>query len=147
MTDSEKLELLLQAVTNIKSDMQEVKADMQGVKADMQGVKADMQGVKSDMQGVKSDMQEVKSDMQEVKSDMQEVKTDIAILKKKVSVIELTLENEISHNIMVIAEGHLDLNRKLDEAIHLTSDIKAKQEIQDLYIKRHDNKLRAKEIS
>lgn len=112
MTDSEKLELLLQAVTNINDDLQEVKVDLQ-----------------------------------EVKADLQEVKVDVADLKKKVSIIELTLENEISHNIMVIAEGHLDLNRKLDEAIHLTSDIKAKQEIQDLYIKRHDNKLRTKEIS
>lgn len=126
MTDSDKLELLLQAVTNLQVDMQEVKGDMQGVKVDMQ---------------------ELKVDLQEVKVDLQKVKTDITDLKKKVSVIELTLENEISHNIMVIAEGHLDLNRKLDEAIHLTSDIKAKQEIQDLYIKRHDNKLRIKEIS
>lgn len=74
MTDSERLELLLQAVTNIQVDLQDVKVE-------------------------------------------------IADLKKKVSVIELTLENEISHNIMVIAEGHLDLNRKLDQAIHLTSDI------------------------
>ncbi len=105
MTESEKIDLLLQAVTGIQADMQEVKADVQVLK------------------------------------------TDVSELKRKVSVIELTLENEISHNIMVIAEGHLDLNRKLDEAIHLTSDIKAKQEIQDLYIRRHDNKLRTKGIS
>jgi len=119
MTESEKIDLLLQAVTGIQADMQEVKADVQGLK----------------------------TDMQEVKSDVQGLKADVSELKRKVSVIELTLENEISHNIMVIAEGHLDLNRKLDEAIHLTSDIKAKQEIQDLYIRRHDNKLRTKGIS
>lgn len=119
MNESEKIDLLLQAVTGIQADMQGVKADVQGLKTDMQEVKADVQGLKA----------------------------DVSELKRKVSVIELTLENEISHNIMVIAEGHLDLNRKLDEAIHLTSDIKAKQEIQDLYIRRHDNKLRTKGIS
>ena len=133
MTDSERLELLLQAVTNIQVDLQDVKVDLQDVKVDLQEVKVDLQ--------------KVKVDLQEVKVDLQEAKVEIADLKKKVSIIELTLENEISHNIMVIAEGHLDLNRKLDEAIHLTSDIKAKQEIQDLYIKRHDNKLRTKGIS
>ena len=133
MTDSERLELLLQAVTNIQVDLQDVKVDLQDVKVDLQDVKVDLQ--------------KVKVDLQEVKVDLQEAKVEIADLKKKVSIIELTLENEISHNIMVIAEGHLDLNRKLDEAIHLTSDIKAKQEIQDLYIKRHDNKLRTKGIS
>ncbi len=126
MTDSERLELLLQAVTNIQVDLQDVKVDLQDVKVDLQDVKVDLQ---------------------DVKVDLQDAKVEIADLKKKVSIIELTLENEISHNIMVIAEGHLDLNRKLDEAIHLTSDIKAKQEIQDLYIKRHDNKLRTKGIS
>ena len=31
--------------------------------------------------------------------------------------VELTLENETNRNIKIIAEGHLDLNRKLDEAL------------------------------
>lgn len=31
--------------------------------------------------------------------------------------VELTMENEITPNIMRVAEGHLDLNRKLNEAI------------------------------
>jgi len=61
--------------------------------------------------------------------------------------IELTLENEISHNIRIIAEGHLDLSRKLNEAIHLASDIKARQEIQDLLIKSHETKLKIRGVS
>jgi division protein CdvB (Snf7/Vps24/ESCRT-III family) len=73
--------------------------------------------------------------------------TRLDSIDNRLKKVELTIENEISHNIMVIAEGHLDLNRKLDEAVHLASDIKAKQEIQDLYIRRHDNKLRMKDIS
>ncbi|MCM1182294.1 MAG: hypothetical protein NC337_02845 [Roseburia sp.] len=31
--------------------------------------------------------------------------------------IRLTLENETNKNIMRVAEGHLDLSRKLDEAL------------------------------
>ena len=33
--------------------------------------------------------------------------------------IELTLENEITPNIMRVAEAHLDLSRKLDEALKI----------------------------
>ncbi|MCI9238303.1 DUF5320 domain-containing protein [Lachnospiraceae bacterium 50-23] len=43
-------------------------------------------------------------------SEMQE-------LKRRVLSVELTLENETNRNIKIIAEGHLDLNRKLDEAL------------------------------
>ena len=37
-------------------------------------------------------------------------------LENDVTGIKLTLENEIRQNIMRVAEGHLDLYRKLDDA-------------------------------
>ena len=36
--------------------------------------------------------------------------------------IRLTLENETNRNIMRIAEGHLDLSRKLDEALKVENE-------------------------
>lgn len=36
--------------------------------------------------------------------------------------IQLTLENETNRNIKLIAEGHLDLNRKLDEALKIDTE-------------------------
>jgi len=35
----------------------------------------------------------------------------------KIRDLQLTLENETNRNIKFIAEGHMDLNRKLDEAL------------------------------
>ncbi len=67
----------------------------------------------------------------------------VSSLEQEVSKINVTLENETNRNIKIIAEGHLDLSRKLNEAIRLSSDIKAKQEIQDIYINMHQNQLRA----
>ena len=54
----------------------------------------------------------------------------------------LIVENEIRVNIQRVAEGHLDLSRKLNECIKLSSDIKDKQEIQDIYVNMHDSKLK-----
>ena len=53
------------------------------------------------------------------------------------------IENEIRVNIQRVAEGHLDLSRKLNECIKLSSDIKDRQEIQDIYINMHHSKLKA----
>lgn len=40
----------------------------------------------------------------------------------KITDIQLTLENETNRNIKLIAEGHLDLSRKLDEALKVENE-------------------------
>ena len=50
-----------------------------------------------------------------LESEMQE-------LKRRTTSIELTLENETNPNIKAIAEGHLDLSRKLDEALKVENE-------------------------
>jgi len=87
------------------------------------------------------------SKLKPMESQLTGLKEDVAVLKKKVNGIDLKLETEINHNIKVIAEGHLDLSRKLNEAVHLASDIKAKQEIQDLLIRSHETELKIRNIS
>ncbi len=76
-------------------------------------------------------------------SEMQELKQRTTNIENSVTDIKLTLEDEIRVNIQRIAEGHLDLSRKLNECIKLSSDIKDKQELQDIYITMHNNKLKA----
>lgn len=102
--------------------LQAIYSDMQNMKNDMQNMKSDMKEMKTDMQNMKTDMQNMKSDMKEMKTDMQGMKTDIRDLKGRVSSIEMTLENETNRNIRIIAEGHADLCRKLDEALKVENE-------------------------
>lgn len=67
-------------------------------------------------------LQAIYSDMQNMKTDIQDMKTDIRDLKGRVSSIEMTLENETNRNIRIIAEGHADLCRKLDEALKVENE-------------------------
>lgn len=60
--------------------------------------------------------------LQAIYLDMKDMKTDIRDLKSRVSSIEMTLENETNRNIRIIAEGHADLSRKLDEALKVESE-------------------------
>ncbi|MCI8939405.1 MAG: hypothetical protein HFH12_05360 [Dorea sp.] len=66
------------------------------------------------------------------------IKDDIDTLDKKVTSIELTLENETNRNIRIIAEGHLDLSRKLDEALKVENE----KEILLLRVNHLENELR-----
>ena len=43
-------------------------------------------------------------------------------IKKEIRSIQLTLENETNRNIKIIAEGHLDLSRKLNEALQVENE-------------------------
>jgi len=89
---------------------------------EMQGLKTDVQGLKTDMQGLKTDMQELKTDVQELKTRVGTLETDMQFVKNEVCGVQLTLENETNKNIRIIAEGHLDLNRKLDAALKVEEE-------------------------
>ena len=47
---------------------------------------------------------------------------EIKDMKHAIKDIQMTLENETNRNIRIIAEGHLDLGRKLDEAFKIENE-------------------------
>lgn len=59
-------------------------------------------------------------------------------LNDKVTDIQLTLENETNRNIKIIAEGHLDLSRKLDDALKVENE----KEMLLIRVNRLENELR-----
>lgn len=61
-----------------------------------------------------------KLDKLEEKHDRLEERFDR--LELDVRDIKLTIENETNKNIMRVAEGHLDLSRKLDEALKVENE-------------------------
>lgn len=54
--------------------------------------------------------------------DLQAINSLLEPIKKEIKSIQLTLENETNRNIKLIAEGHLDLNRKLNDALKVESE-------------------------
>ena len=59
-------------------------------------------------------------------------------MDRKITDIQLTLENETNRNIKIIAEGHLDLGRKLDDALEVENE----KELLLLRVNRIENELR-----
>ncbi|MDO4344007.1 MAG: hypothetical protein Q4C50_04305 [Eubacteriales bacterium] len=59
-------------------------------------------------------------------------------MDRKITDIQLTLENETNKNIKIIAEGHLDLSRKLDDALKVENE----KEMLLIRVNRLENELR-----
>ena len=94
--------------------------------------------LKEDVKILKEDVKVLNEDVKVLKEEMIEVKEDIRVLKVQVRDIQLTLENVIGPNICRIAEAHLDLSRKLDEALK----IRERDEIMFLRLNNLENEIR-----
>jgi hypothetical protein len=92
MTENDKLDLILNKVAGIETGMKSM-ADTLG---------AEIAAVRTDL------------------------RTEIAAVKNnlgaEITAVKLTLENVTNKNIQIIAEGHLDLSRKLDEVQNVKFD-------------------------
>ena len=70
--------------------------------------------------------------------DLQAINSLLEPIRNEIKSIELTVENETNHGIKIIAEGHLDLSRKLDEALKVENE----KEMLLLRVNHLENELR-----
>ncbi len=69
---------------------------------------------------------------------LDKVETRLGKVEEKVTEIQMTLENETNKEIMIVAEGHLDLSRKLDDALRVETE----KEMLLLRVNRLENEIR-----
>ncbi len=106
----------------IKEDIISMKKDIISMKADIASTKEDVISMKADIASTKEDVISMKADIASTKEDIIAMKADICDLQQKVSDISVHLENVTDKNIKIIAEGHTDLARKLDEALKVENE-------------------------
>lgn len=104
MTTEEMLVSLVENVKNINSTLNNMNKQFDDINNQIAEMKTDIQNVKDETKQIS------------------EMKTDIQNLKSETREISLTLENETNRNIKIIAEGHLDLSRKLDKALTVENE-------------------------
>lgn len=67
-------------------------------------------------------LQPIKNNLDNISNHINESDKNMIAIQNSIQNIQLTLENETNRNIMIIAEGHLDLSRKLDEALKIENE-------------------------
>ena len=138
MTDNAKLDLILEKITNVDDKVTGLESKVTGLDEKVTGLETDLKDVKHKVNGLETDLKDVKHKVNGLETDLKDV-------KHKVNELNLTVENEIRVNIQRVAEGHLDLYRNLKDCINLSSEVKARQEMQDIYINIHDTQLKSLE--
>jgi len=122
MTDRELLEVILSKVEGMETRMDGMEDHMQRMETRMDGMEDHMQRMETRMDGMEDHMQRMETRMDGMETRMQG-------LEEKVAGIDLHLENVTDWNIRLLAENHLSLVKKLDEAVS-TADKTALYEIQ-----------------
>lgn len=54
--------------------------------------------------------------------DLKAIESLLDPIRRDIRSIQLTLENETNRNIKMIAEGHIDLSRRLDEVLKIDNE-------------------------
>lgn len=136
MTDNKKLDLILEKVNSLDEKVSSLDEKVNGLDEKVSSLDEKVNRLDEKVNGLDEKVGSLDARVNSLEGDMKEV-------RQRVTKTDMTLENEIRVNIQRIAEGHLDLSRKLDDCVKISSDIKAKQEIQDIYINMHNSKLKA----
>ena len=119
MLERKDLEMISEIIERV---VEPLKTDVGELKTDVRELKTDVRELKTDVEELKTDVRELKTDVGELQTDVGELKTDAVTLKSDMRALQLTLENETNKGINIIAEGHLDLSRKLDEALTIENE-------------------------
>lgn len=137
MTDSQKLDLLLSEMKEVKTDVRTLKDDVQTLKGDVQTLKGDVRTLKDDVQTLKKDVSTLNKRVSTLEEKVISLDGKVSTLEEKVDKltqrtdaiedniihINLVLENEIRVNIQRVAEGHLDLSRNFHEAMKPNEEV------------------------
>lgn len=129
MTDSQKLDLILDKVVSLDNRVSSLDNKVVSLSDRVVSLEESMASLDSKVVSLSDRVASLEENMDS--------------LKLEVTKINLMLENETNRNIKIIAEGHLDLTRKLDEAINGSCEVKAKLEIHEIYINKHERMLNA----
>ena len=98
MTDSEKLDYLITLIDR----------EVIGMKGEFAEIKGEIITLKEDVSSLKEDVSNLKERMDKQEEEIRQVR--------------IYQENVLNRNIQIIAEGHIDLVRKLDESIKVSQD-------------------------
>lgn len=133
MTDSQKLDLLLEQMSEFRKELGELREDVSELK--------------TDVAQLKTDVTQLKTDVTQLKEDVSELKERVSSLEGRMSVVEATLketrvelENFTNRAISILAENHLSLMEKLNHSIK-AADTNSVYEVKVEYLTERVNKL------
>lgn len=108
-------EQIFELITKINNGMTRLYDEIKDIKTEVKNIKFEVGDIKTEVSSIKTEVNDIKTEVKDIKTEVSDIKTEVKD-------IQMTLENEINKNIRIIAEGHVNLNRKLDESLKIESE-------------------------
>ncbi|MBU9737526.1 hypothetical protein [Diplocloster agilis] len=147
IADNEKLDLILSAITDLKTDVTELKCDVTELKSGFTELKSEVNELKSNVFRLESNVSVLNDNVFEIDQSLCTLQTDVKTLSRDVTLLKMTLENETNRNIQIVAEGHLDLYRKMIQATSTAQNAESLIEMHSIRLNRHDNEIAALKLA
>lgn len=113
----EEVSGLKEEISILKEDVSALKEDVSALKEDVSALKEDVSEIHSTLEKQDKRISVIECDCKQTKKDIYSMQNTIRDMDADLSAIHMVLETQIMYNINAIAGGHLDLSRKLDEAL------------------------------
>lgn len=128
MNEKEILELLLSKMTNVEKKVDNMENKISKIEHNME----------DKISKIEHSMEDKISKMEHnMNSQFDNLQNQIDVIASEVMNVKTTLENETNKNMRVIAEGHENLNYKLDKAVQYSN----KMEIMEIRINRLESEV------
>ena len=115
-------ELLISIGEMLEAKISPLREDIRELKQDICVMKQEMGSMRQEIDVMKLDINSMKEEMSSMRSEIGSMREEMGGVKQRLTRIETTLENETNRGIRIIAEGHLDLSRKLDDALKVDNE-------------------------
>ncbi|MEE1248901.1 MAG: hypothetical protein UHU19_06710 [Lachnospiraceae bacterium] len=87
---------------------------------DLQAIANLLTPMRNDIADMKNDITSMKEDISNMKEDIRNLDQRLTVVENQITEMKLSLENETNHNIQLIAENHMNLVDKLNQAIRVS---------------------------
>lgn len=123
MLEAKDLEMITEIVTRVvEKNTAVMREDIKELRQDVTALQQDVTELRQDVTALQQDVSELRQDVTVLQQDVTELQKGSETMEKKISAIKMTQENEVLKGIYIIGEGHLDLNRKLNQILETRED-------------------------
>ena len=118
---------MLEILLELKQEVSVMRKDINVLKQDVGILKQDVSCLKEDVKDLQQRMIIVEGKTDNLQFTVNEMQSELAETKREILSLRTTIENVTNRNIRIIAEGHLDLENKLDRSIKAGSETEVMQ--------------------
>ena len=122
MTDSQKLDYLIEQFGEMRADIKELQKGMNNLEMRMDRVEKRLDSLEMRMDAVEKRLDAVEQRLDVVEQRLDAVENRLDKQEEEIRYIRLFQENHLQAQIRRIAEGHLDLYRKLLDALKISGE-------------------------